>query len=72
MALEIFNEEDQMTVTNLFILIYGDPGVGKTSLANTAANPGFPARKRKPEISVTILRHTSKPAKPTITVKEVV
>lgn len=35
----IYNENDQLPMSGLTVLIYGDPGIGKTTLANTAPRP---------------------------------
>lgn len=39
MALKLFKSTDQLPMKNLLVVIYGQPGVGKTSLAFTAENP---------------------------------
>lgn len=39
MALNIIKATDPVVVSNVKILIYGQPGIGKTSLAFTSANP---------------------------------
>lgn len=37
--MRLIQQTDDMTVHGLNMLIYGDPGIGKTTLANTAPNP---------------------------------
>lgn len=37
--MRLIQQTDDMTVQGLNVLIYGDPGIGKTTLANTAPNP---------------------------------
>lgn len=37
--IKVFSQEDSLIYQGLNILIYGDPGIGKTTLANTAPNP---------------------------------
>lgn len=39
MALKIVSAAEPMRVENLIVFIYGDPGIGKTSLAFSAKNP---------------------------------
>lgn len=39
MALNIVTASQPLTIANLIVFIYGDPGVWKTSLAFTAKNP---------------------------------
>jgi hypothetical protein len=37
--MRVIQQTDDMKVQGLNVLIYGDPGIGKTTLANTAPNP---------------------------------
>ena len=37
--IKVFSQQDSLIYQGLNILIYGDPGIGKTTLANTAPNP---------------------------------
>lgn len=37
--IKVFSQQDDLIYQGLNILIYGDPGIGKTTLANTAPNP---------------------------------
>lgn len=39
MSLQFFNETSSLKTENLTAVIYGEPGIGKTSLANTSKNP---------------------------------
>lgn len=39
MALNIVTKEQPLHIQNVIVFIYGDPGIGKTSLAFTAKNP---------------------------------
>jgi hypothetical protein len=39
MALQFFNETSQLKTERLTAVIFGEPGIGKTSLANTSKNP---------------------------------
>lgn len=39
MALQFFNESSVIKTDHLTAVIFGEPGIGKTSLANTARNP---------------------------------
>ena len=37
--IKVYSQQDDLIYQGLNILIYGDPGIGKTTLANTAPNP---------------------------------
>lgn len=37
--MKVFEKHQVVSSTGLIVLIYGDPGIGKTTLANTAPNP---------------------------------
>jgi len=37
--IKVYSQADSLAHQGLNILIYGDPGIGKTTLANTAPNP---------------------------------
>jgi hypothetical protein len=37
--MRVYEENDQLPLSGLTVLIYGDPGIGKTTLANTAPRP---------------------------------
>ena len=39
MALKIVTAQQALQVQNIITVIYGDPGIGKTSLASSASRP---------------------------------